>query len=149
MDKYLPADSILVIKVNVREILDSRLAKDYWAAGLRQYWKDYPETQAFFKDVGFDLFKALDQVIVTGPGDDAPTEGLAIFKGRFDPTKIHAKVKALIQSQADLGKILQEPDGKGGDFPNLPGMAGIARFPLYRPAGLDHPVPRGRQGRHP
>ena len=71
-------------------------------------------------------------MIVTGPGDDAPTKGLAIFKGHFDPTKIHAKVKALIQSQADLGKILQEPDGKGGDFqiyqvwPGSPGSHFIA-----------------------
>jgi hypothetical protein len=117
MNQYVPADSIVVIKINVRQLLDSPLARDYWAPGLRaRYEKDYGETQAFFKDVGFDLFKDLDRVILTGPGDDAPRKGLAILRGRFDPAKIRAKVDDLIKSQPDMAKVLRAPDAKGGDF---------------------------------
>jgi hypothetical protein len=133
LDQYLPADSILVIKVNVRQLLDSRLAQDYWAAGLRrQYEKDYGEVQAFFKDVGFDPFKDLDRLILTGPGDDAPRKGLAILGGRFDPDKVRAKAEDLVKSQAGTVKVLTAPDGKGGDFriyqayPGSPGSLFIA-----------------------
>jgi hypothetical protein len=133
LDQYLPADSILVIKVNVRQLLDSRLAKDYWAEGLRrQYEKDYGEVQAFFKDVGFDPFKDLDRVILTGPGDDAPRKGLAIFGGRFDPAKVRAKVDDLNKAQAGTVKVHLTPDGKGGDYriyqadPGSPGSLFIA-----------------------
>src|SRR5262249_30808666 len=133
LDQYLPADSILVLKINVRQLLDSRLAKDYWAPGLRrQYEKDCGEMQAFFKDIGFDPFQDLDRLILTGPGDDAPRKGLAILGGRFDPAKIRAKAEDLIKSQADAVKVLQAPDGKGGDFriyqayPGSPGSMFIA-----------------------
>ena len=118
-DQYLPADSMLVIKINVRQLLDSRLAQDYWAAGMRWQYRqnvDYDEMQAFYKDIGFDPFKDLDRVILAGSAGDAPRKGLAILRGRFDPAKIRAKVDDLNKSQPDTVKVLQTPDGKGGDF---------------------------------
>ena len=124
-DQYLPADSMLVIKINVRQLLNSRLAGLLGGGHAWQYRQnvDYDEMQAFYKDIGFDPFKDLDRVILAGSAGDAPRKGLAILRGRFDPAKIRARWTTQ-QVPAQHGRGISNARRQGRRLPNLSSLSG-------------------------
>ena len=134
-DQYLPADSMLVIKINVRQLLDSRLAQDYWAAGMRWQYRqnvDYDEMQAFYKDIGFDPFKDLDRVILAGSAGDAPAKGPRYPAGSFRSGQDPRQGGRSQQVPARHGQGPSNARRQGRRLPNLSSLSGIARFDVYR-----------------
>jgi hypothetical protein len=116
VDRFLPADSEVVITVNVRQMLESKLAKDQVLEYLRNMLKGEEMAEEVLKDLGFDPFKDLDRVTIAGPVGKEPDRGLLIAHGRFDPAKFKAKAEESAKTNGDALKILKVPDGAGGHF---------------------------------
>jgi hypothetical protein len=116
LDRYLPADSQIVINVNVRQLLDSELVKTQALEMLREALKSVDQAEEILKDLGFDPFKDLDRVVIAAPGDKEPDRGLLIVRGRFDPAKIKAKAEDVAKTHDEILRIVKIPDGKGGNL---------------------------------
>jgi hypothetical protein len=114
LDRYLPADSEVVINLNVRQLLDSPLAKAHGLRHARAVLKDADQVDDILKELGFDPFKDLDRVIVAGPGGTDKDRGLLIAHGRFDRAKFRAKAQEAARDHEDVLKIHKVPDGAGG-----------------------------------
>jgi hypothetical protein len=113
VDRYLPADSQIVINVNVRQLLDSELVKKHALDALRDALKSAEAAEEVLKDLGFDPFRDLDRLIIASPGDSEHDRGLVIAYGRFDPAKFKAKAEEIVKTQGDVLKVLKVPGGKG------------------------------------
>src|SRR5689334_2673276 len=84
IDKLLPADTEVVITVNVKQILGSALLKkaglDQWKGAL----KELPQVGDILEELGFDPFTDLDRVTIASPGGSEQDRGLIIARGNFD-----------------------------------------------------------------
>ncbi len=114
LDKYLPADSEVVVNVNVRQLLDSPLFKGHGIRHAREALKDADEVKAILEELGFDPFKHLDRVLVAGPGGNDKDRGLLIAHGHFDVAKFKAKAEESARDHDEALKIHKVPDGAGG-----------------------------------
>ena len=116
LDPYLPADTEMVLTVNVRQIIDSDLFQKNVLAQAREALKGTPEAADVLKDLGFDPFKDLDRVIAARPGGPDKDRGLVIAHGRFDVAKFRAKAEDSARDHGEVLKIGKVPDGSGGHF---------------------------------
>jgi len=133
IDKYLLDDTDGVLVINVKQIL----ASPAYVKGLKKQVGDLlarPEPQAYLKDVGFDLTKDIDHVIVFmgkschrpaeevgkggGPSEDGP---FFLFQGKFDAARMKAKMEALAKElppkvaiSDEGGKKIYRLDPRGG-----------------------------------
>jgi hypothetical protein len=114
VDRYLPADTAIVVNVNTRQLIDSPLVKKHALGLLRDALKGTDMAEDILKDLGFDPFKDLDRVIAAGPGGPDKDRGLLIAHGRFDPAKFKAKAEESAKTYGDVLKIHKLPAGAGG-----------------------------------
>lgn len=106
VNKYLPDDSGAVITVNVRQVLDSALVKQYALDLIKGGLTSQPEVQKVLDALGVDPFKDLDQVVIAAPDLNENTEkGLVVVSGRFDAAKVKTKAAEIAKNQADQLKI--------------------------------------------
>lgn len=123
--KLLPDDTSAVISVNVRQIMDSPLAKKYALDLIKQAINDQAGAKKVLEALGLDPLKDIDQLIVAAPDLSDTDEGLVIVTGKFDPAKIRNLAAEAAKNQADQFKI-----HKAGDYtlyeikaPDLPAPA--------------------------
>jgi hypothetical protein len=116
LDPFLPADTEMVVAVNVRQIVDSDLFKSNVLPDAREALKGMPEVTDVLKDLGFDPFKDLDRVIAARPGGADKDRGLIIARGKFDPAKFKATAEDAARDHGDVVKIGKVADGAGGHF---------------------------------
>jgi hypothetical protein len=129
VDKYLPADSEVVVNVNVRQLLDSPLVKKHALDLAREALKGVDMAEEVLKDLGFDPFKDLDRVVAASPGGADRDRGLLIARGKFDRAKFKAKAEEAARTNGDVLKIRKVPDGSGG------------HHLVYQVDLPDHPLP--------
>jgi hypothetical protein len=111
LDRYLPADSEVVVNVNFRQLLDSPMVKKHALEKLREALKDADQAEEILKELGFDPFKDLDRVLIAGPGGNDPDRGLLIAHGRFDRAKFKTKAEEAARDHGDVLKSHQVPVG--------------------------------------
>jgi hypothetical protein len=114
VDRLLPADSELVVTVNVRQILESPLFKKHVALKDAQdaLTEHLPgEANQILKDLGFDPFTDLDSVTVAGPGGHDKDRGLIVVRGRFDADKIKARAAQAAKDDPDSSRSARSPTG--------------------------------------
>jgi hypothetical protein len=116
LDKYLPADSEVVVNVNVRQLLDAPLVKMHALDLAREALKGVDMAEDILNDLGFDPFKDLDRIIAASPGGTDRDRGLLIAHGKFDRAKFKAKAEDVIKTYGDVMKIRKVPDGTGGHY---------------------------------
>jgi hypothetical protein len=114
VDRFLPDDTEIVVTLNVRQLLDSELFRKYALEKARDALKENSDVEDVLKDLGFDPFKDLDQVIVASPTGGESDRGLLIVHGRFDLAKFKAKGDEAAKDHPDVLKIHKVPDGLGG-----------------------------------
>lgn len=105
VDKFLPADTEVVLTVNVRQILDSPLVKKHGLNALQMLIKSNTDLQNTLTALGFDPFKDLNTVTAAAAGVAETDRGMLIVHGRFDATKFQAKAEEVAKGQGDLLKI--------------------------------------------
>jgi len=114
LDPLLPADTETLVRVNFRQLFDAEVFKSKLLGPARQMLKESPEVADVLNDLGFDLFKDLDKVIVASPTGTETDRGLVIVRGTFDLAKFKKKADDTLESNPDVLKVHKVPLG-GGD----------------------------------
>ena len=117
-DKLLPGTTDSVLQVNVRQILDSDIAKKYAIEQLKQAL-DGRDIKTILTEVGLDPLKDIEQLIIGTSGNDkTDMKLLGILHGKFSPEKLMKA--ALAQTKKDPDKFSQIKDGDTVIFKFLP-----------------------------
>ena len=107
-EKYLPNDTALVWSLNIRQVLDSPLAKKHALTEIKSALKGNDEMQKVLDALGFDPLRDANRVIFASPGLGAPDKWVAIVQGRFDLEKFHTKAKEVAKQQGGILSIQEE-----------------------------------------
>lgn len=80
-----PADSSVLIGINVRELLTSDFGREI----MGQVRLNNPELKQFIQKAGFDPFRDISEVLIAAPAQAGKqkSRGLFIIRGSFDPTR--------------------------------------------------------------
>jgi|GEM_PF-641127 len=80
-----PANSSVLIGVNVRELLNSELGREI----MGQARLDSPDLKAFIEKAGFDPFHDISEILIAAPAQmgKQKSRGLFMIRGSFDPTR--------------------------------------------------------------
>jgi hypothetical protein len=107
---YLPPDTQIVVTVNIRQILNSELAKAHpeVIGKLKVHLEDAlsdEEVSKYLKAAGFCFFEDLTCVTFAHPGGHEPDAGLLILEGRFSPKKVYAAAADAAEKRARVVSI--------------------------------------------
>jgi hypothetical protein len=107
-EKYLPADSQMLIRVNVKQIIESPLVKKD-VGKMRQEVKKIEVAQKTLDDLGFDLFRDLDSITLAGSGPQ-PERTLVLASGRFDVARFRVKADEVAKEKSEMVKVIRDGD---------------------------------------
>jgi hypothetical protein len=110
---YLPADTEILVSVNVRQLVDSDLFKNNFQELVRQFLNDQANVHQVLGDLGLDPLKDIDRVLAVSPGSAEQDRGLVIVQGRFDVEKFKAHARKAQAEHPDLLKAHSITDGRG------------------------------------
>ncbi len=109
-DKLLPANSEFVFTLNVKQIIDSDIIKQYALEQLKQALQG-ADAQKMLTQLGLDPLKDVSKVVIGGSGtDQSDMKMLMIIHGKFDPDKLFKAAEAMTKKKADNFTMLK--DGK-------------------------------------
>jgi hypothetical protein len=114
LHRYLPDDTELVVAINFKQILGTKLAKDNAVEHIKGLIASSEEATAVLKDLGLDPLQHVHRVLVASPGSKEVDRGLIIIQGEFDPAKFRTKGADLLKNQPDFIKSQEIADGLGG-----------------------------------
>jgi hypothetical protein len=106
--KYFPANTELVVTVNVRQAIASEVLKDKQALAkglLKDALQKDEQAQQYFKELGFDPFRDLERVTAVFPASVDPAQGLFIIHGKIDPKKFEDVAAKAAKDHGDVVKI--------------------------------------------
>lgn len=106
-DPLLPNDTAAVLTINVRQILDSPIARKQFIEHAKAELDKNKEAGETFKALGFDPFQDVSTITLAGPNGG---EGLMIFHGKFDPAKFKTGAEDYSKKNADKLKVVKEGD---------------------------------------
>jgi hypothetical protein len=95
--KYLPKETEVIVSVNLKQVWNSKLVKDY-SALIKQLQglfnariEDNPIAAELKKSLGIDLFNDVDQITMgLSHWGRKPTNSLMVLEGKFDQAKFNA-----------------------------------------------------------
>ncbi|CAN5121392.1 hypothetical protein BH11PLA2_BH11PLA2_17040 [soil metagenome] len=112
IDPLIPAESKQVMRLNIKQILESDIIKKYALNQIKQAMEGADASKAL-KELGLDPLKDIDTLNAGFWGDDPQNmHGLAILKGKFDPAKLFEAVDKAIKKDGDKVSIVKEGDVK-------------------------------------
>jgi hypothetical protein len=110
VDKLVPDDAQMLFVVNVRQAINSPLAKKKGIVDLIKNGVDTnPQAKQILQTLGIDLTKDIESVAVSVAGINfaapgaKPDKVLAVVRGNFDPDKLDAAAK-----KTDMVKVTKE-----------------------------------------
>lgn len=111
--KYLPADTEMVLTVNVKQLLASELVKsqkrvDQLRAGFHENIPGGEEALKHLQQMGFDPLKDLHTVTLAMPPSKDPEAAFIVIEGKFNPAKVKSAAEAAARENAGILKITQE-----------------------------------------
>src|SRR5439155_24882163 len=101
-DRYLPADTEVVVTWNVRQVLGSQLVKKNGLEQLRDLIKSQEEVEALLKELNLDPLKDIDKVLVAAPASGEQDKGLVIVHGRFNLDKFKARADKAAKDNKEI-----------------------------------------------
>jgi hypothetical protein len=113
VDKFVPPDTEIFVRVNLRQAFDSKLAKP-GIDQLRDLIKQFEELNEAFRELGFDPFTDLDSLTVAAPNSNESDRLLVIVHGKFKLDKFKAKGADVAKAMGDVLKLHKVADGAGG-----------------------------------
>ncbi len=108
LDRMVPSDAEAVVKLNIKQILDSALVKKYALTIINDALKS-PEAMQMMTATGLNPLKDLDSITVTAAGTTMP-KVLIVVRGRFAPAKLNAALEA--QAQKEPMKLKKMTEGR-------------------------------------
>ncbi len=108
--KLLPPDAEVVLNVNLRQLLNSDLAKSnqevvrQLRTALESHLSE-ADAQSYLEKINFDLFRDLDSITVATSGSKMPE--FVLLQGKFHPDKIAAAGKTAAEDHPEHLKILK------------------------------------------
>src|SRR5262245_885352 len=97
-DKYLPDRTEAVVTINVKQLVESPLLKDYMAT-IKKAVKDVSLNQPAIDGLGLDPFQDLDRIIIAWPGNPEQEDTFILIQGSFDNAKIDAALQKSAQDK--------------------------------------------------
>lgn len=117
-DRLLPAETDVVVSVNVRQALESDIVKRYALENLKQTLQGN-DAQKFLRELGLDPLKDVERVVVGMSGkDETDFKFLVVVHGAFDPDKLYKAAEAQTRKDADHFALVK--DGKDVMFKYTP-----------------------------
>jgi hypothetical protein len=110
VDKYLPDDTQMVLHANIKEALDSALAKKYLLPQIESGLKSQQEAQEMLKALGLNPLEDVHSLTLAAPGNVNEKKWIVLLHGKFDLAKIQAAAEAFGQKQADTVKVRKQGD---------------------------------------
>jgi len=129
VDPLTPADSEILVVIDVRRFLDAPLVKKNGLEEGKAAFKKNEEVEKILAATGIDPFKDIDTITFAAAGT-ANAKGLAVVRGRFDLDKVHTAAEEYSKKNEDKLKITKEGstevyEVKGKDK-DKPGFAAFA-----------------------
>jgi hypothetical protein len=122
LDVLTPADAQMVMSFNLRQVVDSPLAKK---KGYVQKLKDLldaePQAKEVLKAIGLDPFKDIESMTVAMPIPENPgakaEKAMIVIRGNFDQDKIEAALKkeAKVKTSKEGTRTIYEIKGDGAE----------------------------------
>jgi hypothetical protein len=107
-DKLLPAESDTVVSINLRQLLDSKIFKDYAAKQVEQALEGQ-DLKKLLTDLGLDPLKDVDRVVmgmaINGAND---TRYLMVVYGTFDPQKLFRTAESYTKTEGDKFSMIKD-----------------------------------------
>jgi len=109
--KYLPNDTEIVFTVNIKQIVESELAKKYkdqinqFKMMLEQAIPGDNQALQYLKKAGIDIYKDVHGVTVAMPASVKPEDGFVLVEGNFDSDKFHEAAEEAAKEFSDALKI--------------------------------------------
>jgi hypothetical protein len=99
---YLPAETDVVVTVNMRQVSDSELGKKVGADLIKQLLGAVKQASTAVEATGLDLLKDFE-VINAGIDIDHidPPKPFVLFEGKFDLKKVQASIDAFVKAHPD------------------------------------------------
>lgn len=114
--KYFPKDAEVVININFRQMMDSKLVKGNkeTVAQMKKQMEDFMQKDEalgkLFKTLGFDVFTDLNSVTAVMGTDFEKKNGLFIIEGKFDPAKVKTAGAKAVRDYAEVLKMVKMGD---------------------------------------
>jgi len=131
LDKYLPDDAQFVISVNLRQLIDSELFKQFGEKPAQKQLERGGQVEKILDLIGLNPMKDLHQVTIAGPeAEQANKDVLVVIHGDLNPTKIGQAADAFATSNPDALTIektseatlyVVHQDGKAVAYVAVPG----------------------------
>jgi hypothetical protein len=110
-DKLLPADTDMVILVNVKQILESEIVKKYALEQLKQALEGQ-DAKKLLTDIGLDPLKDIETVVAASVDTKfqagAEPQYLLIVHGKFDAEKLYKTAEAESKKNADKFQLVKD-----------------------------------------
>lgn len=108
--KYLPANAEFAVTINLKQILESPLLKDKkdlvdMAKGFIKDKLNESPAKEYLDKAGFDIFRDLHSITVTGDGSKDPDSFFIAIEGKFDTDKLVEVAKDAAQQAGDNLKV--------------------------------------------
>lgn len=109
LDKFLPDDTQVIASINVRQILDSALAKKYEVAKeFEKALAGNEEATKVLKGLGLDPLKDVSRITFTHPGKEDAKEFFMAIQGSFDLAKFHDAADKFAKDNPDKLTITKQ-----------------------------------------
>jgi hypothetical protein len=105
--RFMPADTDLVLYVNVRQLLQSAVVKDYALEPVKSALKDNDEARKALDALGIDPLRDIHTLQLAGQANTAP-KVLLVVRGEFDVDKLHKAATEYIKNNPAKGKLHEE-----------------------------------------
>jgi hypothetical protein len=112
-DRYLPENTELVLRLQVRDLLDVpalKNDKDTLARAKKLVLRlasDYEQALQHLDAAGVDLYRDVQTVTVALPGDADGNKAFLVVEGKFDPAKFQAAAEAAAKKPDGGLKVVQ------------------------------------------
>ncbi len=110
-DRLTPSDAEMVVQVNVRQMLQTPLAKKHALDPLKALLERSTETSQLLRTAGLDPFKDIDTIALSASG--RPLSGgklLVVVRGSFTPDKVLATADDYAKKHPDRVKSCKDGD---------------------------------------
>jgi hypothetical protein len=125
LEKCLPDDTVLVVTVNVRQVLDSAVVRKHFAGRLEKLLKTGRFARAAWNAMNFDPLRDVSSLRIAVSDLTTPSPRMVFtVQGHFDRARLEAV-------WAVGGKLHEVPNGAGGVFRIYESGEGAPRQPYF------------------